>query len=786
MAIAKIFETLEFGKIQDKVRNYIQTEAAVRKVDQMRPIRRLNLLEYRQEETAQALDIINHEEQMPIPVLTNIYQSLKRLSLGADLNGKEIAEIYKLLISLKQIIDFFERLSEEEEKDYPMLMHWVDQAIPLPQLVSAIKRTIDENGNVLTSASHELSSIRRRQNQTEQQVRDQLNTMLKSRANQLSDSLITIRNDRYVLPVKAEYRYQFGGTVHDQSSTGQTLYIEPEAVMQLNNRRNQLQIDERREIERILQALSGELMPYSHELDQNQEIVSQLDFIQARALYAKEIGASKPTFSMKNHVAIWQARHPLIDPDEIVPNDIIIGENYRQLLITGPNTGGKTILLKTLGLIQLMGQSGLHIPAEAGSQIGVFDKVFADIGDEQSIEQSLSTFSSHMTNIIDILNKMTRHSLVLFDELGSGTDPQEGAALAMAILNYTRKTKATVMATTHYPELKVFAHETPDTINASMEFDSETLSPTYRLLIGIPGRSNAIEISKRLGLKEEILKEAQEGISKEDQSLNELVANLERERRTVEANNLKAEEELKAVEQLHEDLRREYNRWLEHKHDIEEKAKQEANLKVQSAQEEAEKLIQEIRDLQLEQGQSKTIKEHVLIEKKSSFNELKQPEHLRKNKVLRRAKKKRELKAGDDVEVLSYGQRGTIIEKTGPEEYAVQMGILKMKIKSEDLEAIKKIEPVRQINVQREAGGKVATSLDIRGERYEEGIRRLNQYLDQALLSNHPMVTIIHGKGTGALREGVQKALRRHPQVSHFNYSAPNAGGDGSTEVYFK
>lgn len=357
---------------------------------------------------------------------------------------------------------------------------------------------------------------------------------------------------------------------------------------------------------------------------------------------------------------------------------------------------------------------------------------------------------------------------MLFDELGSGTDPQEGAALAMAILDYLRKVGATVMATTHYPELKVYAHETPETINASMEFDIETLSPTYRLLIGVPGRSNALEISQRLGLREDILEAARSGVSQESQSLNEMVANLERERRETELKNTAADEYLKRSESLLQDLRTEYNRYLDQKEDLMEKAKRQANEKVAEAQKEAGKIVEEIRALQLEQGQSQTIKEHVLIDKKNAFDELKQPETLRKNKVLKKAKKEQQLKVGEDVEVLSYGQRGSIVEQTGDNEFVVQMGILKMKFPAEELKPLTKPKSKKRVNVQRSAGEIVSTTLDIRGHRYDAGMDKLNKYLDAALLSNHPMVTIIHGKGTGALREGVQKKLRSHPQVARY------------------
>lgn len=781
-----IIETLEFDKVKHDLLRYAQTELTGDLINQMRPSADIDVIETWQDETEEVLSILSQKKVLPIPRLKKVSNSIKRLELGASLNGREIAEMGKLLTSIQQLIQFFKAL-EEDNKIYPNLQEWVDQCVNLPDLIRQIQAAMDEDGNILTSASSQLSSIRRQQGQAEQQIRSALNQILKSKANQLSDALITIRNDRYVVPVKSEYRNQVPGTIHDQSSTGQTVYIEPQSVMNLNNKIGELKVAERREIERILQELSQEMMPYHQELKDNQQIISQLDFIQVRGNYAVDTESSKPSFSTDQHVAIWQARHPLIPKEEIVANDIIIGENYRSLIITGPNTGGKTILLKTLGLLHLMGQSGLHIPAEQGSQLGVFDAIYADIGDEQSIEQSLSTFSSHMTKIVKILEAATYQSLLLFDELGSGTDPQEGAALAMAILDHVRKLGATVMATTHYPELKLYANETPMTINASMEFDVDTLSPTYRLMIGVPGRSNALEISQRLGLNPSIIQQARDGISQDEHSINEMVANLERERREAEQAHNRAERHLDDAEQLHQDLRTEYNRWLDQKNEIQEKAKRQANEMVEGKLAEADKIIAEIRDLQLEQGQNTTIKEHTLIDKKSSLTNLKQPENLKKNKVLKRAKKERKLKVNDEVEVLSYGQRGTIIEQTSEDEFVVQMGILKMKIPKSDLQPLDKVKEKKvKVNVQRQAGGRVQTTLDIRGERYDAGLSRLSQYLDQALLSNHPMVTIIHGKGTGALRKGVQDALARHPQVDRYEYSHPNAGGDGSTVVYFK
>ena len=781
----KIFETLDFAQVREAVLDHTQTEAGRGEVQQMAPVTNLDQVEGLQQETEEALKLLLENHILPIPRLEDLSPAIKRLELGASLNGKELAAMGRLLKSVQEVHDFY-RKQEEDQRTYPALFYWIDRSVILSDCVVMIEDAISESGEVLTTASSELSRIRRQQGETEAQIRSSLNQILKNQASHLSDALITIRNNRYVLPVKAESRGQIKGTIHDQSATGQTFYIEPQTVVRLNNRRSQLQAEEREEINRILLELSGQLMPYYEDIRQNQYIMGKLDFIQARSAYAHDIQAIKPKFSQERHVRLLQARHPLLDRDQVVANDIILGQDYRTLIITGPNTGGKTILLKTLGLLHLMGQAGLHIPADPGSQLGLFDEIFADIGDEQSIEQSLSTFSGHMTNIIDILNQASHESLLLFDELGSGTDPQEGSSLAMAILDYVTSCRMTTMATTHYPELKVYAHETPLTINASMEFNSQSLEPTYRLLIGIPGRSNALEISKRLGLPDHILDKARAGISQDSQSMNEMVANLEQERQEVAEDKEATQARLNQADQLLKDLRQEYDRWVEYKSDLMEKAKREANAKVDSAQKEADQLIQEIRDLQLQQGQNTTIKEHVLIDKKGQFDKLKQPETLKKNKVLRREKKKQALTVGQDVMVQSYGQRGTIIDQPDPKTFTVQMGILKMNIPAKELQVIDKVEKKQKVNVQRKAGSKAPTSLDLRGQRYDQAMSQAKTYLDKALLSNHPMVTIIHGKGTGALRQGVQKLLASHPQVDHYNFSPPNAGGNGSTQVFFK
>ena len=775
------FKVLEYEKIKTRLASYAATAYGKERCSSIMPSSDYDHVALLHRETEEAVRVA--QIQPPFDGIHHLQEILKKAGRGILLELDELRLVKSTIGGMRDVKYFFRDLSADAE----LLKDLARRIEILGMLERNLKAAIDEYGNFRDDASPVLHRITNELRTAQSRVKDRLSSILHDAAYQkmFQEAIVTVRDERYVIPVKQEYRSQFPGVIHDQSASGATLFIEPLAIVELNNTVRQMGIAREQEILRIMQRLTGEIARSADVLSANCTILSDLDLIFARASLAREMRAYPPILNKDGYVHLQRARHPLLPPDKVVPIDIELGKTFSTLLITGPNTGGKTVSMKTLGILALMTQSGCFLPAESGSEIPVYQNIYADIGDEQSIEQSLSTFSSHMTNIVSILNQVTDRSLVLFDELGSGTDPQEGALLAMAILNHLRKIGTLVMATTHYPELKLYAHETANTLNASMEFDAQTLSPTYRLLLGVPGRSNAFDISGRLGLDPSILEEARQGIKEDSQALNDMVAKLEEERRQAELDHEAAQELLEEAQQLHADLRHEYNRWLEAKERLQDKAKQEANAKVAQAQAQAEALIQEIRDLQLEQGQNQTIKEHVLIEKRAGFEQLKQPENLKKNKVLKKAKNNRQLKVGDDVEVLSYGQRGTIIEVKG-KEYIVQMGILKMKFEQEELEPLNQVETKTKVNVHRQAGAKVQTSLDLRGERYEQALYRLRQYLDAALLSNHPMVTIIHGKGTGALRQGVKEVLAKHPQVDRFEYSPANAGGNGSTIVYFK
>ncbi|EOT44937.1 endonuclease MutS2 [Enterococcus columbae] len=785
----RILQTLEYEQVKAQLAAFIVTAQGNDILANLRPIDKVEKLKNWLAETQDAIKVLRLRGGIPIPQLANIAPHMKRIEIGADLNGIELAQVTKVLTTTQELVRFFADLADADI-EFERLYHWSEQLQHLPEVTKELKRSIDEDGSILDEASEALKSIRLQIRKSEQAIRETLDSLIRgNNARYLSDTLVTMRNDRYVIPVKQEYRTIFGGVVHDQSASGQTLFIEPRQVVELNNRLRQQQIAERTEIERILAALSASLAPFRREISHNATVIGFFDFMNAKASYAKQMKATVPIINAQQYVALKAARHPLISQEKVVANDIMIGENYQTVVITGPNTGGKTITLKTLGILQLMAQSGLPILADDESQVGVFKEIFADIGDEQSIEQNLSTFSSHMTNIVDILRRADHQSLVLFDELGAGTDPQEGAALAIAILDEMHQRQCYVMATTHYPELKAYGYNRKGTINASMEFDVDTLSPTYRLLIGVPGRSNAFEISKRLGLAAPIIQQARQIMDGESQDLNEMIADLENRRKMTETEYLELRHHVAEAEKLHHDLKEAYSYFFEERENELAKARKQANELVEKAQEEAEGIIADIRKLQLLQGQG-NVKEHQLIEAKSKLADLQHPEeHLKKNKVLQKAKRAKTLKAGDEVLVESYGQRGTLLQKVGNHQWQVQMGILKMTIAEDELQVVTPIEePAKRVihTVRSAQVSHVATQLDLRGKRYEEALNEVDQYIDAAILAGYPQVTIVHGKGTGALRQGITQYLQNHRSVASFAFAPANQGGNGATIVKFK
>lgn len=785
----RILKTLEFDRVKAQLLSFLVTDQGKKELQQLVPLNDKEVISDRLEETEDAMNVLRLRGGIPVPKLTDIRPHMKRIEIGADLNGLELAQVSRLLSTTSEV-DRFLTAMKEDEIELHRLYDWQEKLTVLPVLRQRLKTAIDEDGHVTDEASPELKGIRRNILRSEQTIRESLDRIVHgNQAKYLSDALITMRNERYVIPVRSENRNVFGGVVHDQSSSGQTLFIEPKQVVELNNRLRQYQIAERDEISRILSELSAELVPYRHDILNNSYVIGKLDLMNAKASFAKVLKAVVPAIDPNNEVYFKQARHPLLDQKKVVANDILIGADYQAVVITGPNTGGKTITLKTLGLLQLMGQAGLPLPVAEESQMGVFDEVFADIGDEQSIEQNLSTFSSHMTNIVSILAKADENSLVLLDELGAGTDPQEGAALAIAILDELGTKQAYVMATTHYPELKVYGYNRAKTINASMEFNVDTLSPTYHLLIGVPGRSNAFEISHRLGLDPVVIDSAKQIMDGESQDLNEMITDLENRRKMAETEYQELRHYEEEAEKLYGELDEAYRYFYEEREKELSKARNRANEIVHGAQEEADKVIADIRHMQQESGQ-KTIKENKLINAKSRLNQLEQPEeHLKKNKILRKAKKEKAFKVGDEVLVVPYNQRGELLEKMDKKQWQVQLGILKMNIDEEDMQPIapaKEEAPKRHISTLRSAGAHVSSQLDLRGRHYEDALAELDQYLDAAILAGYPQVTIVHGKGTGALRQGVVDYLKGHRSVKSFEFAPASQGGNGATIVKFK
>ena len=781
----KVLKTLEFTKIIAQLQNHASSSLGKSLSEQLIPKTDLDEVRYSQFETDQAATVYRLKGNVPLGGIFDIRSHIKRARIGGVLSPVELMETSSTLRAGRNLRRFLEDM-QENEIELPILYEYKDQIVNLNDLEKDINIAIGDNGEVLDSASDTLRHLRQQLRTNEARVREKLESMIRSSnaAKMLSDAIVTIRNDRFVIPVKQEYRSHYGGIIHDQSASGQTLFIEPQSIVQLNNTLQDIRVKESREVERILSELSNIVGTHADDLLLNVSILAKLDFAFAKAKYAKAIHASMPIMNNQGIIKLKKARHPLIPRDEVVANDIILGESYGTMVITGPNTGGKTVTLKTVGLCTLMAMAGLQVPAMDGSELAVFKSVYADIGDEQSIEQSLSTFSSHMVNIVEILETLDYESLVLFDELGAGTDPQEGAALAISILDEAHTRGAKVIATTHYPELKAYGYNKEGVINASVEFDVETLSPTYRLLIGVPGRSNAFEISTKLGLNERIIRNARGMVGVESNKVENMIASLETSRKEAEKDWQEAEEYLRNAEDLHKDLQKQLLEYEDKKDVLIEKAKQEARQLVEKAQAEAEEIIRDLRKMRMEK--SAEVKEHELIEAKRRLNEAKPEESKKIRKAV--ASTTRTLKPGDEVKVLTWGQIGQLLEKISDHEWNVQVGIMKMKVHEKDLEFKKSPKPVETKTITKIKGKDfhVNLELDLRGERYENALARVEKYIDDALLAGYPRVSIIHGKGTGALRQGVREYLKNHRSVKTMRFGEASEGGIGVTIVELK
>ena len=774
----KILETLEFNKIKALFEPHILTEQGLEELKGLVPTTKEDKIKQAFAEMEEMQALFVEQPHFTILATREISAICKRLEMGADLNIEEFLLIKRVLLASRELQSFYANL---ENVRLAQLARWFEKLHDFPHLQGNLQ-ALNDAGFIENFASEELARIRRKIHDSESQVRDVLHDLLKQKAQMLTEGIIASRNGRQVLPVKNTYRNKIAGVVHDISASGNTVYIEPREVVKLSEEIASLRADERYEIIRILQELSERVRPHAAEIANDAWIIGHLDLIRAKVRFIQERQAVVPQLSENQEIQLLHVRHPLVK--NAVANDVHFGKELTAIVITGPNTGGKTIMLKTLGLTQLMAQSGLPILADKGSRVGIFEEIFADIGDEQSIEQSLSTFSSHMTNIVDILGKVNQHSLLLLDELGAGTDPQEGAALAMAILEDLRLRQVKTMATTHYPELKAYGIETAFVQNASMEFDTASLRPTYRFMQGVPGRSNAFEIAKRLGLSDVIVGDASQQVN-QDNDVNRIIEQLEEQTlesrkrldniREVEQENLKMN---RALKKLYNELNREKETELN-------KAREQAAEIVELALSESDQILKNLHS-------KSQLKPHEIIEAKAELKKL-APEKvdLSKNKVLQKAKKKRAPKVGDDIVVLSYGQRGTLTNQLKDGRWEAQVGLIKMTLEEKEFDLVQAQQeaPVKkkQVNVVKRASGRGPQArLDLRGKRYEEAMNELDAFIDQALLNNMAQVDIIHGIGTGVIREGVTKYLQRNKHVKSFGYAPQNAGGSGATIVTFK
>ena len=789
----KVFNTLEYNKIIQTLTDFADSEPGKKLCSDLKPSTDLEEIRKAQAETKDALSRLFKQGSTSFGGNKDIGFTVKTLEIGSTLSSVELLKIAKLLDNVNRIKTYGRRDKEDAPAD--SLDEYFELLTPLTFLANEINRCILAEDEIADDASSTLKSIRRSMVTTNDKIHSQLLSMVNgSYRSYLQDAVITMRNNRYCIPVKAEYKSQVHGMVHDQSATGSTFFIEPAAVVELNNKIKELVLQEQEEIERILADLSAQAAEYTRELALNQRLMTHLDFVFAKAKLAMDLNATEPIFNTDHYINIRKGRHPLLPKKSVVPIDIHLGKDFDLLIITGPNTGGKTVSLKTVGLFTLMGQAGLHIPALDRSELSIFTEVYADIGDEQSIEQSLSTFSSHMKSIVHILANADENSLCLFDELGAGTDPTEGAALAIAILNHLHDRGIRTMATTHYSELKIYALSTSFVENACCEFSVETLQPTYRLLIGIPGKSNAFAISSKLGLSDEIIAAAKEQISKEDESFEDVIADLEQSRITIEKEQKEIAEYKERIRTLQEQLKAKNEKIDKAKDKILREANEKAREILQEAKEVADETIRDFNKLDagtdIKALEKKRQKVRDKIAEKNDKLALKTNTNTPKQKTLDPAK----LKKGDSVKVISMGLKGTV--STLPDSKGnlfVQCGIMRTSVNIRDLAYAEEVT-ITTPTLQRTGSGKikmsksmsVSTEINLLGKTVDEAISALDKYLDDAYLAHLPSVRVVHGKGTGALRSAVHGHLKRLKYVKEFRLGEYGEGDAGVTIVTFK
>jgi len=784
---------LEFNKIINCVENFAETENGkkeVRKLDISSDIDRVNHL---QNQTKEALSIIIEKGSPPLGGISDIKDYVKRGAVGGIISQRGLLNCADTLRAARLMKNYV-LLNNKEERKYEILEELCQNIYANKDIEDKIYSIIISEEEIADDASSELKRIRRAIQIKNSAIKNKINSIVNSPTTQkyLQESIVTMRNDRYVVPVRREYRSMIKGIMHDQSSTGSTIYIEPIAIVEMNNEVSNLKIEEKKEVERILLELSLIIGDIEHEMIDNQQLLIQLDFIFAKGKYAISINAIEPKINDRGYMRIKNGRHPLIDPNVVVPINVWIGDEFTTLIITGPNTGGKTVAIKTIGLFSLMGMSGLHIPAEYGTEISLFSGVFADIGDEQSIEQSLSTFSSHMTNIVKIMKEVDNKALVLFDELGAGTDPTEGAALAISILDTLHERKIITAATTHYSELKLYALTTDGVCNGSVEFNVETLSPTYKLLIGVPGKSNAFEISKKLGLDESIIEKAKSTIETDKIEFEDALNQIEKNRIYIEEKKSEIDRLSLESQKKNADFIAKERKSLEKSEKLINEANYEARKIVEQTKRESAEIIKELKKLNLEMNKDKSRR----------VNELRQ-ELNDKTKVLEENPYTEQifeeetydtttpLKKGDTVTVKSLNQKGYILsDEDNSQNIMVQIGIMKTKVKKSDLIKIKsddeKNQNVTTSRIIKLKTSSISTTIDVRGQNLEESLMEIDKYLDDAFMSNLNEIQIIHGKGMGILREGITQFLKRNKHVKDSRLGNFNEGGDGVTIVTLK
>lgn len=791
----KVLHTLEYNKILDQLTEYAFSADARSRCQKLRPITDRAQIEQLQQQTSDALSRLFKYGSLSFSGVTDIRDSLKRLEIGGALSAIELLRVCSLLESAKRA-KAFARSQEDNDQPDDSLTGLFAGIEPLTPLYDEIRRCILSEDEIADDASSTLHSIRRSMRGMNDKIRAQMNSMINNTTTRsyLQDTVITMRDGRYCLPVKAEAKSLVPGMIHDQSSTGSTLFIEPMAVVNLNNEYKELQLREQEEIEVILAGLSNLTASYATQLLADYELLTELDFIFARAAFAQTYNGVAPLFNDDGRIHIRKGRHPLLDPKKVVPIDVRLGEDFRLLIVTGPNTGGKTVSLKTVGLLTLMGQSGLHIPASERSELGIFDEVFADIGDEQSIEQSLSTFSSHMVNIIRILEQVNDRSLVLFDELCAGTDPTEGAALAISILSKLHLYGARIMATTHYSELKVYALSTPGVENACCEFDVATLSPTYRLLIGIPGKSNAFAISEKLGLPTDLITDAKGRISKSEGDFEDLIADLEKSRSTIEREQLEINQYKAEIESLKKKLEQKQERLDSSRDKILREANEQAYSILKEAKDVADETIRNFNKYgKAGAPVSEMEKERTKLRGKMDKAAQKMSEQKKASVPNHNVPKK--LRIGDSVKVISMNLKGTVHSLPNARgDLYVQMGILRSLVNINDLILLeedatpgtKKFQKTSAGKIKMSKSASVSTEINLIGKTTDEAIPLLDKYLDDAYLAHLPSVRIVHGKGTGALRNAVQAHLKRLKYVKSFHLGEFGEGDAGVTIAEFK